>query len=125
MYFDFLKEEGYVPRYDDDRDIVFKVEGLSYLLFASEDDEEYFRMALPFFWEIENEEERQRVMAAATRVNAEIKVIKIYPVEDNTWASIELLFSPPDGFKPVFNRALRVLKHGVERFSEIMHTPVQ
>lgn len=125
MYFEFLKEEGYVPRYDNDGDIIFKVEGLSYLLFASEDDDEYFRLALPFFWEIESEEERGRVLAAATRVNAEVKVVKVYTVDDNTWASIELLFGSPEHFKPVFGRAIRVLRHGVERFSEIMRTPVQ
>lgn len=125
MYFEFLKEDGYLPRYDNDGDIVFKVEGLSYLLFASEDDEEYFRLALPFFWKIESSEERQRVLAAASRVNAEIKVVKVYPVEDNVWASVELLFNPADGFKPVFNRALRVLRAGVDHFSELMRTPLQ
>lgn len=125
MYFEFLKDEGYVPRYDNDGDIVFKVEGLSYILFASEEDPEYFRLVLPFFWKIESPEERQRVLAAACRVNAEIKVVKVYPVEDNVWASVELLFDPADGFKPVFNRALRVLRHGVEHFTELMRTPLQ
>ena len=125
MYFNFLKEEGFVPRYDNDGDIVFKAEGLSYLLFASEEDTEYFRLALPFFWSIDSTEERQQVLAAACRVNAEIKVVKVYPVDDNVWASVELLFDPADGFKPVFNRALRVLRHGVDRFSELMLTPLQ
>ncbi|MEW8977035.1 MAG: hypothetical protein AB2385_01410 [Symbiobacterium sp.] len=125
MYLNFLKEEGYVPRYDEDGDIVFKVEGLSYLLFASEDDEPYFRLALPFFWKIESPEEHQRALAAACRVNAEIKVVKVYPVEDKVWASVEMLFSPPDGFRPVFGRALQLLRHGVNYFRELMRTPVQ
>lgn len=125
MYFEYLKEEGYVPKYDDDGDIVFKAEGLSYLLFASEDDQDYFRLALPFFWSIESEEERSRVLVAAARVNADIKVVKIFPVEDDTWASVEMLINPHDGFKNVFDRCLRVLRHGVDRFAEIMRTPVQ
>lgn len=125
MYFEFLKEEGYVPQYDSDGDIIFKSEGLSYLLFAAEDDPPYFRLALPFFWEVESPQERQRAMAAATVVNAEVKVVKLYIVEDHLWASVEMLMEPPDGFKLVFSRCLRVLRHGVQRFSEIMTTPVQ
>lgn len=125
MYFDFLKDEGYVPHYDDDGDILFKSEGLTFLVFASEDDEEYFRLALPFFWKIDDADERNRVLAAASRVNAEIKVVKIFTVGDNTWASVELLFGSSEEFKPVFGRALRLLRHGVDRFSEVMRTPVQ
>lgn len=125
LYLEFLKEEGYLPRFDDDGDIVFKAEGVSYLLFASEDDREYFRLALPFFWKIDDAAERQRVLEAAAQVNAELKVVKVYPVEDNTWASIELLFDQPEQFKPIFKRALRVLRHGADRFAEIMRTPVQ
>ncbi len=125
MYYEFLKEEGYVPRYDADGDIVFKVEGMSYVLFPSEDDDEYFRLSLPNFWKIESDEERQRALVAACRVNAEIKVVKVYPVADNVWASVEMLFDPPDAFKPVFSRALRVIRAGVEHFASIMRTPVQ
>lgn len=125
MYYEFLQEEGYLPRYDNDGDLIFKAEGLSYLLFAADDDPAYFRLALPFFWEVESHEERQRVMAAATTVNAEVKVVKLYIVDDHAWASVEMLIDPPDAFKLVFARSLRVLRHGVQRFSEIMNTPVQ
>lgn len=125
IYFEYLKEEGYLPQIDNDGDVIFKAEGLSYLLFAGEDDPTYFRLALPFFWEIESPAERQRVLAAAAVVNAEVKVVKLYVVEDHTWASVEMLMDPPENFKPIFTRALRLLRHGVTRFSEIMNTPVQ
>lgn len=125
MYYKFLKEEGYLPRYDDDGDIVFKADGVTYLLFASESDEQYFRLALPSFWEIEDILEHHRMLNAAATVNADVKVVKIYPVENRVWASVEMLFDPPENFKPVFKRALRLLRHGVERFAQIMKTPVQ
>lgn len=125
IYFDFLKEEGYLPHYDNDGDIIFKAEGISFLLFAAEDDPEYFRLTLPFFWTIESVEERQRVLQAAAMVNAEVKVVKLYVVEDHAWAGIEMLFEQPEQFKPVFGRAMRMLRHGVQRFTEIMNTPVQ
>jgi len=125
LYYEFLQAEGYVPHYDPDGDIVFKSEGMTFLLFASEDDEEYFRMSLPNFWPIESSEERQRVLAAACRVNAELKVVKVYPVDDNVWASVELLFGSPEEFKPVFGRALRVIRHGVDHFAKVMSASLQ
>lgn len=125
LYYEFLKEEGYVPHIDSDGDVLFKAEGLSYLLFAAEDDPTYFRLAMPFFWEIESPAERQRVLAAAAVVNSEVKVVKLYVVEDHAWAAVEMLIDPPENFKPIFARALRLLRHGVQRFSEIMNTPVQ
>ena len=125
MYYEFLQEEGYLPKYDNDGDLIFKAEGLTYLLFAGEDDPTYFRLALPFFWEVESPEERLRVMAAATTVNAEVKVAKLYIVDDHVWAAVEMLMEPPEAFKPVFARSLRILRHGVQRFAEIMNTPVQ
>lgn len=125
LYYEFLKEEGYVPKYDNDGDLVFKAEGLSYLLFSADDDPTYFRLALPFFWEVESLTERQRVLHACAVVNAEVKVVKLYVVEEHTWASVEMLIDPPENFKLIFNRCLRILRHGVQRFSEIMNTPVQ
>ncbi len=125
LFFEYLKEEGYVPHLDNDGDIIFKSEGISYLLFQSEDDPEYFRLSLPFFWSIDNPGERQRAMAAATTVNAEVKVVKLYLVDDNTWASVEMLIDPIENFRQVFPRCLRLLRHGVSRFTEIMKTPVQ
>lgn len=125
MYYRFLKEEGYLPRFDEDGDIVFKADGITYLLFASESDVQYFRLALPAFWEIEDILEYHRMLNAAATVNADVKVVKIYPVENRVWASVEMLFDPPENFKPVFRRALRLLRHGVERFAALMKAPVQ
>jgi hypothetical protein len=63
------------------------------------------------------------VMEAALAVTAENKVVKIYPVEDTTWATIELFCSPPETFKPVLNRCLRVLCDSVNKFRAKMQEP--
>lgn len=120
MYYEFLKEEGYVPQYDGDGDIIFKKEGLTYIAFASEDDDEFFRLALPAFWAIRSREENVRALIAAAEVNAEVKVVKVFPVGDRVWATIELLVDPPEGFATVFPRAMRLLRRGAERFVETM-----
>lgn len=120
LFENYLREEGYVPKIDDDGDVIFKKEGLTFILFGAEDDPEFFRIALPNFWEIESEEERQRVMTAAAVVNANVKVVKIFPVRDNVWASVEQFVSPIENFAAVFERSIRVLMAGVDQFRKAM-----
>ena len=118
MYRAYLAEEGYLPHVEDNGDVTFKFEGGLYILIVSDDDEEYFRLAYPGFWEIENEEERLRVNQAALQACIDIKVAKVYPYGDNTWAAVELFCNPPEHFKSVFQRSLRAIQSAVDCFSD-------
>lgn len=120
MYSDYLTEEGYKPSIDEDGDVVFKREGRSYFISVSEQDPEYFRVVLPNFWSIENEEERAKVLAAASWSNYRSKVSKVYTVKDNTWASVELFVKDPKDFKKVFARSMSALTNGAETFTKQM-----
>ena len=120
MYRSFLAEEGYTPTLDDDGDVQFKYEGGNYFISVDEKDEEFFRIVYPFFWSIENESERAKVTQAALIATAETKVAKVFPVRDNTWASIEMFCSPPEVFKTVLGRSLRALRAAVQTFREKM-----
>jgi hypothetical protein len=121
MYRDFLLREGYAPTVDRDGDVSFKYEGRTYYILAQDDDEMFFRLIYPNFWSIESESERAKVKAAALYANAQTKVVKVFPVEDNTWATIEMFFCPPEAFKAVFHRALRALSAGIEAFRSKMN----
>ena len=116
----YLAEEGYSPKADSDGDITFKYEGLTFCLFAAENDKEFFRLALPNFWSIDNEEERRKVLAAANTATASIKVGKVFMVNNNVWASVELLIDPIEGFGKVFRRSLSIISACVQRFREGM-----
>ncbi len=118
LYRNFLAEEGYAARIDDDGDVVFKCEGMTFFISADEDDEEFFRLICPNFWGIDSEEARDRVVHAAAAVNSSIKVAKVYPVRDSTWASVEMYCSPPDAVLPVLLRAIRTLHSVVTQFWE-------
>lgn len=120
LFMSYLREEGYVPKLDDDGDIVFKAEGLTLIVFAAEDDQEYFRIVVPNFWSIDNEEERARATHAANRVTAQMKVGKIQLVNDNVWSSVELLIDPIENFDRVFKRSLRILTAAMGEFREAM-----
>jgi len=116
MYRDYLQGEGFSPKLDKDGDIVFKMEGRIYIIIVDERDEEFFRIIFPNFWSIENDGERAKVERAALQATAETKVAKVFPVRDNVWASIELFLSPPEGFKPIFQRSMSALRSGVGTF---------
>lgn len=116
----YLQAEGYVPRIDEDGDVVFKAEGLTYILFGAEDDPEYFRLAIPNFWPIEDDEERLRVLVAAAAVTAQMKVAKVQVIRDNVWASVEMFVDPIENFTRVFPRSLRTLQATVREFREAM-----
>jgi len=77
------------PRFEDD-DVIFKYEGKTFLLNCDEEDKSFFRLLLPAFWEIESEEEERRALKAINAVNLRMKVIKVFSIHQNVWASVEM-----------------------------------
>lgn len=120
MYVDYLRNEGYAPEIDSDGDVKFKKEGKFYFILISDKDPEFFRLVFPGFWSIESESERARVEKAAQHATDKTKVAKVLPVKDNTWALIEMFCSPPESFKPVFERSMNALQTAVATFAEKM-----
>ena len=122
MFRQYLMTEGYRPTVDEDGDVVFKSEGATFLIILDEKDSEFFRLAAPNFWSIEDEEEREQVKAACLEVTKAIKVAKVFPVRDNTWATIEMFVSPIQSVQDVFGKCLRGLHHAMNAFRKEMHS---
>jgi len=122
LYMDYLTAEGYRPYVDEDGDVIFKSEGLTYIIIIDANDEEYFRLVLPNFWGIESGEELVRALYAANHATQTTKVAKVYVRSDgkNTWAAIEMFIRPPENFKLVFSRAMSALKTAVDDFVSTM-----
>ena len=118
MYETYLREEGYNPKIDDDGDVAFKVEGKSYVIMVAENDPEFFRILFPNFWPIESDDERIRVLLASVEACKDTKVAKVFPVRDDTWATVEIFCMPPESFRLVFNRCLSALRTAVNTFAE-------
>ena len=115
MYSDFLKAEGYAPETIKEG-VVFKAEGKTYVIMVDESDEQFFRLVFPNFWSIDNDKERVKVVAASSHSTGATKVAKIFPVDNNTWGTIELFVASPDHFKGVFTRSLGALQAAVQTF---------
>lgn len=120
IFLQFLRAEGYLPSLDDDGDIVFKSEGTTFLLLVDGKDSEFFRLAIPNFWSIDDEDEREQVKSACLEVTRAVKVVKVFPVENDTWATIEMFVSPIQSVQDVFKRCLRCLHHAMQAFHKEM-----
>lgn len=113
---EFLREEGYFPKLDDDGDITFKVAGHIYLV-SLDDDEQYLRIVFPNFWEVDSQDERQIVEKVALEVTAQVKAAKVFITKnDKVSAAIEMFSSSLENSKIVFERCLAALNAAVGLF---------
>jgi len=119
---DFLAQEGYQPSIDSEGDVKFKAEGRTYYVIVDEEDETYFRLLFPNFWDIGSTEELTRALLAANHATMRTKVAKVYVHDDgkDTSAAIEMFIDPPGDFKLTFNRSMRALMVSVNTFVEKM-----
>lgn len=119
---DFLKEEGYVPKTDDDGDIAFKCEGEMYFIELDPEDPKYFRMTSGGEWDCENDEEKPKLFKAASETNHEIKMVKTVIVDDNlVLVAVECLLNNEEDFKTNLQRWLGAMKTSLETFTEKMN----
>jgi hypothetical protein len=116
----FLIAEGYRPDQNDEGDLVFKSEGHLFAIILEEDDPLFYRLVFPNFWAMENEAERTRAIIAAHEATVSTKVAKIFFVENQVWAGIELFCEAPEHFTAVFERSLSAVKAAVNTFVETM-----
>lgn len=122
---DYLKEEGYKPALDGDGDIVFKSEGGTYYIFASEDDPMYFALMYPNFWVISGPDQLDKANRACVQATRETKVAKVYlnRNQDKVSASIEVYIREPKDCAHFLQRALAATRHAVKEFVGVMEAP--
>ncbi len=113
-YIDYLKQEGYVPQLDMQGNIVFKREGLTYVLFTSLDDPNFLRLVCPGIWKIDSDELRARTLAALNLVCANIKVVKAFVVDDQVWVAAETFLETEESYKTELPRLLALVAFGVQ-----------
>jgi hypothetical protein len=115
-YVSFLLEEGYRPRLDDDEDVIFKKEGLSFFILIDPSDPLYFRVVCPNLWEAESPAERVRILEACNSGNSRSKAVKFTLVRNSVWAGTEIFLSEPNAYKPIFERTMLSIQLSVSAF---------
>lgn len=105
----FLEREGFKVDVDDDGDLVFRCEGLVYLLCLDEHDPPWGRIMVPFIWEIASAQEHTDVARALDFVNRRSKLVKAYSVHGRVHLCVQLLLEPAAGWTAVALRCIRAL----------------
>jgi hypothetical protein len=116
MYAEYLREEGYKPTIDGENVVRFKEEGRIYCILVDAQDPQFFRIIFPNFWEIRGQEQRMKVLAAADAATGKTKVAKVFTVDNDVWASIEIFLPSPEQFRSIFPRSMGALKAAVGHF---------
>jgi hypothetical protein len=118
---DYLEAEGYRPKYDEDGDLILKVEGKTIFIDKSSGDEPFIRIMIPNIWEIESEAERLKAYRCASEVTMGIKSAKAYVnTHDNVHIAFESFYPNADAFCEVFPRCLSVTLGAFTDFREAM-----
>ena len=117
MMMEFLAEEGFRP-HETPFGIAFKSEGLNFLYFKDEEDEQYFRLMMPAIFVV-TEDNEDTVLSVMNDVNGTIKVVKLYTMdiededgksEKSVWAAFEILADTTPELNDIVPRALALLR---------------
>ena len=117
MMMEFLAEEGFRP-HETEFGIAFKSEGINFLYFKDEDDEQYFRLMMPAIFVV-TEDNEETIMRVMNDVNGTIKVVKLYTMdiededgksEKSVWAAFEILADTTPELNDIVPRAIALLR---------------
>lgn len=120
-----LQDEGFQARFDDDGDIVFKYEGLTYLLCFDGDDAEFGKLLLPQVWQVATPDEVVLAQATLDDVARRVKVVKGYTVNGQVWFTVEMWLTGQRQWTRHLQRALRALSHAGAMFSQQMRAKAE
>lgn len=114
---EYLREEGFCPKVDEDGDVVFKCEGHTYLYFGNEDDNDFFQLVMPAIYDV-TEDNREMILEACNAINREIKVVKsiVMDQREEVWLFFEILLDSTPKIEDVMPRALNILRGAQQAF---------
>ena len=117
LMIDYLAEEGFRP-HETPFGIAFKKEGINFLYFKDEEDEQYFRLMMPAIFEV-TEDNEETIMRVMNDVNGNIKVVKLYTMEmedengkkdTSVWVAFEILADTTPELGDIVPRAINLLQ---------------
>lgn len=120
LVFNYLKEQGLVPKFNDRGNIEFKYQMRNFLFFNNDDDEQFFQLTMPSIFEV-TDDNRMAVMEAMNEVNDTKKVVKLtVPKSNMVWASAEIMMDSTPELDDLIPRLLGILLGTQEDFYKLM-----
>lgn len=118
--FEHLKAQGLVPSIDQDGDITFKYQMLTFAVIFSKGDDQFLRIVLPNIFE-SDDNNRVDVLEACNTVSSKIKVAKcIITPHNRVWIMTEQLLDQTPAYDDVIPRSLKILLDAYRLFDRTM-----
>ncbi|AZI45169.1 hypothetical protein EHF33_19855 (plasmid) [Deinococcus psychrotolerans] len=122
---DFLAEEGFRPKLDEDGDVFFKYEGYTNVIMTAQGDATALCLMVPYFWPLEDAAERTRALEAAMYAQMNIRVGRITVMEKDVTATVNAYLPDDQAFKAVLLRSLSGLRSLVNTFRDQMRAQLE
>ena len=115
---DFLTEEGFRARLDEEGDVYFKYQGMTYVVITRDNEPTVLQILLPYFWPLEDALTRTRAMEAAMDAHKTVRIGRIIVWEDNVSATVNAYLSDEDSFRAVLLHSVDGLAYLAQYFRE-------
>lgn len=115
MIFDYLKEEGFVPSYDEDKDIRFKYQMRSFVVSNYEEDKQFLQIMMPYIFDV-TAENRRAALEACNKINADKKIVKAVVMNEAVFLMTEILLDNTPEPKAFVIRMLDMLLGAQQSF---------
>lgn len=122
---DFLAEEGFRPKLDEDGDVYFKYEGATYVVIAGHGDATILTVLLPYFWPLEDAAERTRALEAAMNAQKSVRIGRVTVLDENVSASINAYLPDEQSFRAVLLRSIDGLHYLAKAFRDHMRAQME
>lgn len=120
--FNYLKEQGLVPKYTDNGNIEFKYQMRSFIFFTNDDDAQFFQLTMPSIFTV-TDDNRMAALEAMNQINDNTKVIKLTVTKNNNvWESTEIMLDSTPELDDIFPRLLNILLNTRQKFYDIMES---
>jgi hypothetical protein len=126
-WFRVLEDGGWRPKkypVENDMLLIFKHEGMAFVLVFDPNDADYVQMRLPSIWPIESEGERAIVFKHAAAVTASYKLASVHIKDDEVSVFVETM-RPRVVDEALLKRLLRTGGEAVKAFAVAMHSSSQ
>ncbi len=119
MIFNYLKDEGFVPGYDEDRDIRFKYQMRTFIVSDYEDDKQFLQIMMPYIFDV-TPENRRMTLEACNKINAEKKIVKAAVINNSVFLTTEILLDTTPEPKDFVMRMLDMLLGAQQTFYNVL-----
>lgn len=105
---EFLRSQGFCPEVDEHGGIIFKYQMATFLFINNDEDSDFFQLTMPYIYDV-TDDNRDIVLEAINKTNANMKVAKVCILHESVWAFFEILLDQSPDVKDIIPRALNIL----------------